>query len=402
MRGPRLRWVRTMLAAAAMTTLGALPVFLLSAQSVLIRQELDFGEAQLGLAASAFFGAAALASLLAGALLDRLGRRFGTLVAGGLTMVVALMVAVLARSFAVLLVLLVLAGVANAAMQMTSNLTLARSVEAGQRGLAFGIKQSAIPSAILLGGLAVPTVGAVVGWRWTFVALAVAAGAVVLAGLRLPQSAVVLPDRTVDRDRPPKGALVVSAVAMVLASASTNSLGSFVPSWAFHVGLTPSEAGLLVAAGSALSVLVRVLSGALADRRRGRNLPVVSAYLVSGAVGMVVLSYDHVPALLVGTMVAFGIGWAWPGLLLFAVVRVGRDSPTAASGTIQAGAFAGGACGPAVFGLLVAATSFETAWRVAAAAMLVSASLLVVARQMFVRDLTRRPPRKPLDATPRQ
>jgi hypothetical protein len=31
---------------------------------------------------------------------------------------------------------------------------------------------------------------------------------------------------------------------------------------------------------------------------------------------------------------------------------------------------------------------------------LLSAVLLVVARQMFVRDLTRRPPRRPLDAAP--
>jgi len=391
-----------MLAAAAMTTLGALPVFLLSSQSVLIREDLDFGDAQLGIAVGAFFGAAALASFFAGALVDRLGRRFGTLVSGGLTMAVALLVAVAAQSYAVLLLLLVLAGVANAAMQMTSNLTLARSVDAGQRGLAFGIKQSAIPSAILLGGLAVPTVGAVVGWRWTFVALAVAAGVVVVAGLRLPQSAASPPSRTEELDRPPKGALMVSGAAMVLASAATNSLGSFVPAWAFRVGLTPSQAGVLVAAGSALSVLVRVLSGALADRRNGRNLPVVSAYLVVGAVGMVVLSYDHVPSVLVGTLVAFGIGWAWPGLLLFAVVRVGRDSPAAASGAIQAGAFAGGACGPALFGLLVTVTSYASAWRTVAAVTLLSALLLVVARRMFVRDLTRRPPRTPLDAAPRR
>jgi MFS family permease len=389
-----------MLAAAAMTTLGALPVFLLSAQSVLIREELDFGEPQLGVAVSAFFGAAALASFFAGALVDRLGRRIGTVAAGALAMAVALLIAVAAHSYVTLLLLLVLAGVANAAMQMTSNLTLARSVDVRRRGLAFGIKQSAVPTSVLLGGLAVPTVGAVVGWRWTFAGLAVAAGVVMLAGLRVPRSAAATARRVVMRDRPPRGALVVSTVAMVFASASTNSLGSFVPSWAFRVGLTPSQAGLLVAAASALSVLVRVLTGALADRRRGRNLPVVSAYLAAGAVGMVVLSYDNVPTLLVGTLVAFGIGWAWPGLLLFAVVRVGRDSPAAASGAIQAGAFTGGALGPAVFGLLVAATSYETAWRACAAVTLLSAVLLVVARRMFVRDLTKRPPRDPLDTSP--
>jgi MFS family permease len=386
-----------MLAAAAMTTLGALPVFLLTAQAVLIRGDLGFGEPQLGLAVSAFFAAAALASFVAGALVDRVGRRIGTLVAGMLVLADCLLIAVGAHSFPVLLVLLVLAGVANAAMSMTANLTVARVVDPQQRGLAFGVKQSAVQVAVMLGGLAVPTVGVVVGWRWSFAAVAMAAGLVLVAGLRLPRADASVTERPAVLDRPPRGALLVSALAMVLASAAVNSLGSFLPAWAFRVGLTPGEAGILVACGSAVSVLLRVVSGAVADRRRGRNLPVVRAYLAAGAVGMVALSFDDLRLLLAGAMVAFGIGWAWPGLFLFAVVRVGRDSPATASGAIQGGAFAGGAAGPALFGLLVAATSYPTAWRTAAVVLLAAASLLVVARRMFVRDLSRRPPRRPLD-----
>lgn len=386
-----------MLAAAAMTTLGALPVFLLTAQAVLVREDLGFGEPQLGLAVSAFFAAAAVSSFVAGALLDRLGRRTGTLLAGGLVLVDCALIAVGTHSFSVLLVLMVLAGVANAAMSMTANLTIARAVKPQQRGLAFGVKQSAVQVAVLLGGVAVPTVGVVVGWRWSFAVVAVAATVVLLGGLRLPRADASVATRSPVLDRPPRGALLTSALAMVLASASVNSLGSFLPAWAFRVGLTPSEAGVLVAAGSAVSVLLRVLSGAVADRRRGRNLPVVSAYLAAGAVGMVVLSFDHVPLLLAGALVAFGIGWAWPGLFLFAVVRVGRDSPATASGVIQGGAFAGGAAGPVLFGLLVAATSYPTAWRTAAVVLLVASVLLVPARRMFVSDLSRRPPRRPLD-----
>jgi MFS family permease len=387
-----------MLAAAAMTTLGALPVFLLTAQAVLVREDLDFSEPQLGLAVSAFFASAALASFAAGTLVDRWGRRTATLVAGTLALVDTLLIAVGATSFTVLLVLMVLAGVANAAMSMTANLTVARSVKRHQRGLAFGVKQSAVQVAVLLGGLAVPTVGVVVGWRWSFGAVAVAAAVVVLTGLRLPRSVASAAEQPAVRDRPPRGALVISTLAMVLASGSVNSLGSFLPAWAFRVGLTPSQAGVLVACGSGVSVLLRVVSGAVADRRRGRNLPVVSAYLAAGAVGMVVLSFEHVPMLIVGAVVAFGIGWAWPGLFIFAVVRVGRDSPGTASGAIQAGAFAGGAMGPVLFGLLVAATAYPTAWRTAGCVLLVASLLLVVARRMFVSDLSRRPPREPLDA----
>jgi MFS family permease len=387
-----------MLAAAAMTTLGALPVFLLTAQAVLVREDLDFSEPQLGLAVSAFFASAALASFAAGTLVDRWGRRTATLVAGTLALVDTLLIAVGATSFTVLLVLMVLAGVANAAMSMTANLTVARSVKRHQRGLAFGVKQSAVQVAVLLGGLAVPTVGVVVGWRWSFGAVAVAAAVVVLTGLRLPRSVASAAEQPAVRDRPPRGALVISTLAMVLASGSVNSLGSFLPAWAFRVGLTPSQAGVLVACGSGVSVLLRVVSGAVADRRRGRNLPGVSAYLAAGAVGMVVLSFEHVPMLIVGAVVAFGIGWAWPGLFIFAVVRVGRDSPGTASGAIQAGAFAGGAMGPVLFGLLVAATAYPTAWRTAGCVLLVASLLLVVARRMFVSDLSRRPPREPLDA----
>lgn len=389
-----------MLAAAAMTTLGALPVFLLTAQSVLVREDLDFTEPKLGLAVSAFFGAAALASFAGGALVDRLGRRTGTIVAGGLASVVTLLIAAGARSYAVLLVLLVLAGVANAAMQMTANLTVARAVSPGQRGLAFGVKQSAVQVAVLLGGLAVPTVGVVLGWRWTFAAVALAAAVVVVAGTRLPREAAQVVRSAGSDDRPPRGALALSGVAMMLASASVNSMGSFLPAWAYRVGLSPGEAGVLVAAGSALSVGVRVVSGAVADRRRGRNLPVVIAYLVVGAVGMALLAVEDTTMLLVGALVAFGIGWAWPGLFLFAVVRVGRDSPASASGAIQGGAFAGGAGGPALFGLLVAATTYPAAWLTASVLLLVAAVLLAAARRMFLTDLTRRPPLRPLDPDP--
>ena len=387
-----------MLAAAGLTTLGALPVFLLSAQAVLIREELHFSEPQLGLAVSAFFASAAVSSMWAGALVERLGRRTGTVASGVLAAVTLLLIAATARSYPVLVALLVLAGVSNAALQMTANVTLARAVPAGRRGLAFGVKQSAVPIAVLIGGLAVPTVGVVVGWRWTFGAAAVAALAVVAAGMRMPaaRSATRRPEAAADR--PPRGALVVSFLAMVLASGSVNALGSFLPAWAFQVGLEPGTAGVLVAVGSAISVLVRVVSGVLADRRRGRNLRVVSSYLVVGSLGLAVLSIEDMWALLLGTLVAFGIGWAWPGLFLFAVVRVGRDSPATASGAVQAGAFAGGAAGPVLFGLLVGAAGYPDAWRTAAVTLLAAALLLMVARRMFVTDLARRPPRHPLDS----
>ena len=73
--------------ANALTTLGTIPVFLLGAQAVFIRSDLDFDELRFGIAVSAFFASAAVSALLGGRLLDRLGRRRSTVVAGVLAAV---------------------------------------------------------------------------------------------------------------------------------------------------------------------------------------------------------------------------------------------------------------------------------------------------------------------------
>lgn len=383
--------VVTMLAAGAMTTLGAVPVFLLSAQSVFIRDDLQFDEAHFGLAVSSFFGSAALTALLGGSLADRLGRRRSTIIAGVLATIGSVGVARVAASYSVLVAALVVLGVANAALQVTANLSLATTVPLHRQGLAFGIKQSAVPFAILLGGLSVPTIGGLIGWRWTF-GITAAVGVIVAAtGLFLPREPPRSGGQGYIGERPPSGAVALTAIAMAIASASVNSLGAFIASWGFLVGLTPVQAGLLMAAGSGLSIVSRVISGHAADRRGGRNLPVVAQQLALGALGLAVVSIGTVPSLIPGAIFAFAIGWAWPGLLLFAVVRVGRDTPGAASGAVQAGAFAGGASGPALFGLLVTHYGYPLAWRVAAVVLVVAAALLIAARRMFIADIRERP-----------
>ena len=55
--------------------------------------------------------------------------------------------------------LLAVAGLANAVNQPAINLFMADQVPLDRQGLAFGIKQSAIPGAILVSGLALPLAG---------------------------------------------------------------------------------------------------------------------------------------------------------------------------------------------------------------------------------------------------
>lgn len=384
---------RMLSVAAALSTLGAVPAFLLGAQFVLIGQELSLDERHLGIAVGVFFAAAAVASHPAGSMADRLGQRASTLVAGGLSLAAALIVAVAARGAAGLLLGLGVAGVANAALQMTANVSLARSIPRRRQGVAFGIKQSAVPLAVLLGGLAVPAVGLAVGWRWTFGLLALGASLVMVLALRGGRSVAERPVRTAsDGDRAPRGALVLTGVATTLANAAANSLGAFLPAWTYSLGVSAGASGLLLALCAAVCVAARILSGAAGDRRAGRNIPWVAAQMVVGAGGFVLLAQGDIPLVVLGALIAFGFGWAWPGLLIFAVVRVGRDRPASASSAVQAGGFAGGAAGPPLFGWLIVTTSYETGWLVAAGLLLAAAVLLVYCRGLFLRDLRLRPP----------
>ncbi|WP_162252780.1 MFS transporter [Knoellia sp. Soil729] len=381
----------TMLAASAMTTLGAVPVFLLSAQSVFVRSDLKFDEAHFGLAASCFFASAAVAAMLGGRWVDRLGRRRSTILAGLLACAGGVGMAVVAHSYAVMVAMLILLGFANAALQITSNLSLATAIPLNRQGLAFGVKQSAVPFAILLGGISVPTVGALVGWRWTFGIAGIAGVLVLASAFNLPDDKGARAKVVVGPERPPTGAMALTVCGMAVASASVNSLGAFIASWGFEVGMSPAQAGLLMAAGSGLSIIARILTGHLADRRNGGNLAVVIKQLLIGALAFLAISVGTIPTLWVATIIAFVLGWSWPGLLLFAVVRVGRGATGAASGALQAGAFVGGAAGPVLFGILVSHTSYPVSWRVGGGFMLLAAGLLALARRQFLLDLAVRP-----------
>jgi predicted MFS family arabinose efflux permease len=387
-----------MLGASALTTLGAIPPFLLGAQAVLMRDDLGFGAEGLGAAVSTFFAVAALVTIGAGSAFERWTRRRGLLVAGTLVAAGGLGVALLAQDWVALVLLMAVLGAGNAACQGSSNATVATALPPHRRGLGFGIKQSAVPAAIMFGGLAVPTTTALLGWRSTFLTTG-ALGLVVVALALLPTRAArrttpALQGRA--GDRAPRGPLLLTGLSITFASAAANFLGAYLASWAHGVGLSVGQAGLLMAAGSASSILVRIVSGNRADRRHGGNLSIVAAQMFVGAVCLVLIALlPFVWSVVVFGFVAFALGWSWPGLLLYAVARVGRDAPGQASSVVQAGAFAGGALGPVLFGLVVGQVGFEAAWFTAAAAFLVAAVLALVARSGFRKDLRRRPPARP-------
>lgn len=396
---PRRDTARTMLTASGLTVLGAIAPFLLGAQAVLMQRDLDFGPARLGIAVSVFFATAAVATILGSSAFTALGRRVGLVTSGVLVALGALLVATVVQGWWALVLAMAVLGLANAACQGTSNAAVATALPRHRRGLGFGIKQSAVPAAIMFGGLAVPTTTVLFGWRSTFVIIGVVGLLVALVGLLRParETAAAAPGRRDGiPDRAPRSPLLLCGLAITFASAGANFLGAYLASWAHDVGLSVEQAGLLLAVGSGLSVVVRIVIGHRADRRYGRNLPVVAAMTLGGAVCLALIgTLPQVWAVVVLGVLAFAVGWSWPGLFLYAVARLGRDAPTQASSVVQAGAFAGGALGPAVFGLIVSLVSFQAAWYAASLAFVVAGGLVLAARRGFRLDLERRPPSEP-------
>jgi MFS family permease len=383
--------------AAGVATVGVLPVFLTGALAVQVRDELEFGEAGIGLTVAAFFGTAALSSAAAGRLAERLGPAAAMRVSSSVSAVALLLIAVAAWSLPLLLACLVVAGAGNAMAQPATNLFLARRVPPTRLGLAFGVKQSAIPIATLLGGLAVPAIALTVGWRWAYVLGAV--GALLLAVLDPGGSSTAPPTERGARRGQGDTALrplVLLAIGVGLGAASAGTLGSFLVSGAVDEGMAEGTAGFLASACSAAGVTTRLWSGVRADRRGRRHLPVVAGMMAAGAVGFGLLAVGETPALVLGAVVAYVLGWSWPGLFNLAIVRSNPGAPGAATGITQTGTYIGAVLGPLLFGWAVESVGYPPAWIAAGVVELVAAVMIVAGRRALVADRMRREAAVPL------
>jgi MFS family permease len=266
---------------------------------------------------------------------------------------------------------LLLAGAANALAQPSSNSLLVDGVPAGRRAFAFGIKQSAIPASTLAGGLAVPVVALTVGWRWAFVggALLAVAAAWHVPRLRGPGAEGSRPAGRVALERQ----ILLLAVGAGSGAAAANCIGAFMTSSAVEAGFAAWVAGLLQAGGSALGLTVRVVTGWVADRRVRNARLVVAGMLSLGTVGIALLATGSHSLFVPGVALAFGAGWAWPGLLNFAIADRYQHAPAHATGVTQTGVYVGGAISPLIFGLLAEHVSLAAAWGSVAAFMAVAA-----------------------------
>lgn len=377
--------------AIAATTCGLLGVFVTSSLAPLLRADGIVTPAGLGVATAVFFGVSAVVAPFGGRLADRFGSvhvmRAGLVIAAAAMLVVAAGV----TGWQGLAVVLGFAGATNGAIQPSTNRYISRLVPPDRQGLAFGVKQAAIPMAILLGGLAVPAAAYVSGWRSIYY-LGAACSLGVALFMRRPTAAPGAPAPSPTRTgeptpRPerllPRPALFVLATGWGLASAGANALGAFFVLGAVHAGFATVAAGLLAVLGSLASIGTRVALGVVADRRSGRGFGVVAVMSAIGAFSVALLGTGQGWSFLLAAVIGYGIGWGWAGVFNYAIVRSSPGSPGRTTGITQAGAGTGACLGPLAFGVLLTHTGYAWAWAAAGAALLLASVVIAVGRWML-------------------
>ena len=389
--GPAAGFAALVTASLLVTTVANLSPPLVSALAVQIQRDLRIGEAEIGMTISVFFLVGSGTSAVAGRMVERIGPVASLRLAaatGGTILVVA---GAAARSWAMLVAFVAAAGLANSLAQPAANLYVARSVANRRQGLALGIQKAGVPTASLLAGLAVPTVGLTIGWSWAFVlggllALAVSLGVPAIGGG--PSTATPRGPATQDRaSRPrpdvPVRLLIAAAGSISLAAMGSMALGSFFVLSSVEIGVEEASAGVLLMAGSVVGIVTRLVMGASADRSSLSPWHMLTAMFAVGGLAFVGLSVGSKPMLFAAMPFAFATSFAWPGLYHLAVVRSNPSAPGAATGITMTGGFAGAVTGPLLFGLLVEAAGYAWAWGFIAITSAAAAAVMAVVGRLI-------------------
>lgn len=367
----RYRWAvlgaGTFAQACAAATFGVgLPVL-----APVLRDEYGLSVSEIGvLLAAGWVGS--LATLLPwGLAADRFGERV-VLTLGLFGCAACLVGAAYAPSFGGLLGLLALAGAAGSSVQSASGRAVMHWFSADERGLALGIRQTAIPLGGLVAALAVPDLADVGGSEAAFLFLAglCAAGGVVGGimlreresgdGIEVASVAATLRDRRMWR-------LCFWSSIYLYAQAAVIGFGVLF----LHDehGLSTGDAALVIAATQVLAVAFRIGAGRWSDVVGSRVGPLrhiglgVAATLILTAVLAGGPLWLLVPAL----TLAGGLSMAWNGLAFTAAAELaGPVRSGAAIGFQQTVLSAIGVAGPVLFAATVSAGSWVAAFGLAA------------------------------------
>lgn len=362
-------------------SVGVLPGFLPGVLAVKMADDLDLAVVGVGVVVGVFFIVSAVASPLMGRVAESLSWASSMRLSVLGTAVTLAITSVFARSAFALALISTVGGVAMALGQPATNRAIARCTVVRRQGLAYGFRHAAVPAAIALSGLALPAVALPLGWEWVFLMGALLAVATAFFIPFHPSRYEVEQGpqgetESIGRPTTPLFLLGVLAVAAGLGISGIGALATFLVLYLVDIGFSAAAAGALLAIGSLLGILVRLVSGWQIDRRATGGLTTVAVFLVVGAVGLALVGTGTLPLVVIGSLIGFAFGWGWAGLFTFSVVRANPLAPAASTAITQTGRFVGAGLGPPVFGILAQGLSFRIAWAVMALVLAVAGGMV--------------------------
>jgi sugar phosphate permease len=302
---------------------------------------------------------------------DRIGERvvlvIGLAGCGGF-----LLAAASAHAFWSLALLLAAAGAFGASVQSASGRAVMHWFGQSERGLALGIRQTAIPISGFLVAVALPPIvdAGGVGWGFAVLGLACLAGAAV-GGIVVREGVVDEGPELASAPGPLRDRRIWTlSVGSSLILAPQLCVAGFAVLFLHEEhGLSESAAAAVLALMQLLAVGGRIGAGRWSDVRASRVGPLRTIALTAAAlVGLTALLVAAPLAVLLPVLVAAGVvSMSWNSLSFAAAVELaGHGKSGSAIGLQQTVLNVPGAAYPGLFGALVAATTWRLGYAVVA------------------------------------
>ena len=369
------RWAVLAAGTAAQASFSSIS-FAIAVLAPALREEYELTLTQIGVVLAAEWVGLTIALLPWGFAVDRWGERW-TLTSGLVLCAVFLAAAAYAPSFAWLVVLLGLAGAAGGSVQSGSGRAVMRWFSARERGLALGVRQTAVPiggavAALVLPVLETPRAGLL--FVAGFVLAGALAGALVLrAGteehLEKTDVEITLRDRRLWLACWGSGLYLVAQVAM---------MGFVVLFLHDEHGFSTGAAAAVFAVGQGLAAALRIGVGHWSDVLGTRVSPLrrIGVVIAVALAAVAVLSGSPTWLLVPALVLATGTSMAWNGLSYTIAAELGGRRSGAAIGFQQTVLSAIGIAAPVAFAAMVSGTSWPVAFALAAVFPLAGAWLL--------------------------
>jgi len=369
------RWAVLAAGTAAQASFSTIS-FAIAVLAPALRDKYDLSLTEIGLVLAAEWVGLTFALLPWGFAVDRFGERWT--LAGGLAGCAAFLVAAAhAPTFGWLVTFLGLAGIAGGSVQSGSGRAVMRWFAASERGLALGVRQTAVPiggaiAAIVLPQLESPKAGLL--FVAAFVLAGAVAGALVLRSgteehIEPQDVEMTLRDRRLWLACWGSGLYLVAQVAM---------MGFVVLFLHDEHGYSTGEAAAVFAVGQGLAAVLRITVGRWSDvlGSRVRPLRLIGIAIAVTLAAVAVLSDAPGRLLVPALVVATALSMAWNGLSFTIAAELGGRRSGAAIGFQQTVLSAIGVGAPVAFAVVVSASSWALAFGLAALFPLAGAWLL--------------------------